>query len=492
MKLILLALALLLAQRLPPVRSSGGAITGCSPTQEQLDRRSILTSIPAVTPPTLPAYGATTPTCDPAFGSQIVRLDDDSYNLDQIDIAGRLFFNRDETAYITSVASGAQRIYDFNPSTLVPSNARMLGLVQTPEAQQNAPANNMWWDQSTHPDAPTSLYAAIGMRIYLVSTVPNGTAIATSQMVADMSAEYPGGLIFQVMPAASGTRILFVVLDPARGFAKLAWYVVDLLSRTSATPTTNYTVVRKFKNGVDSPNWYDFQTNSGLQFTSTFAHVTTADGVVNGYKPIIDATGQWIVHITNDPTGCTSPSSTGACGATFAPTGPYNTYAIQNVATGQVRWAQGGGHSGAGNEVLYGFNTSGYATCIDRPKAWFFADLTTDPTFTAAANQGRCDLPTLTGGLGYGIQYTNVKGTTAVHVHSCNVGPCATPVPPFQDEMFTVSPAGVVRREAKLYHLRGTGNEYLQPIWARTRNWVAYQSNWGSTNSYIFLLRIVQ
>lgn len=499
--ILIYSLAFAQPTRLPFRAGSAGGGSGlCAPTSEQLARRSSLDSLPAITTPALPVRS--TPTCDPAYGSQITRVDDDSYNADQIDIKGATFFNVNDTQILTTVASGALRLYDVDANGIV-SGGRTMGLVQTPSVQASCAPNNTWWDVSNHPDAPTSFYCAIGMRIYLVSTAETGTALQNSSMVADLTSEYPGGSIFQVMPAWSGTRVVFTVRDVSHSAAPwdgpmLAWYVVDVLSRTTTTPTTNYSIARKFKNGVDSANWYTFQTAGGLQLASAFASVETGTGTlgsgtgtyVNGYKPVIDLSGQWVIHPTNDQTGCTSPG-TPNCGAHTQAAGPWNSVAIQNVATGEIRWAHGTGHSGAGDQIYSTFNGSGYGTCITKPKTYDILTLTTNPSFAAAENQGRCDVPGAPG-FGFGIQYVSVVGTKAIHSLSCNtIGPCNTPVPAFQDELYTVSSAGVVRREVKLYHLRGAGLEFIQPIWNRAGTMAGFQSNWGSSNSYIFILKII-
>jgi hypothetical protein len=424
----------------------------------------------------------------------VSRIDDDSFNADQIDTRGQFFFNKNSTRVGMSAIAGQVRIYNINPSTGAVIGTGW-GLDNMRDTVSGAlipqQISTVWWDKSAQSDAERTVFYAYQMLIYRVNVVEDA-GVFHAVKVVDMTTEYSGGYFERCSAANDTYRFFCAVIDGTHGGGgKLAYYVVDILSPAPSNPATNYTIRSKFKNGVDSANWWQPKTTgpSGLwQLASLFAAVTTIDGpyVVNGYKGSIDRSGLWIIHSLNDQAGCSSPSPT-ICGVHTRLAGPWNSLAIENVADGTIRYAHGVGHLDPGIERISTSNGSDAGPCLTQPKYFVFSALTNSTSF--AVNGGTCLLTAVApSGFGWYVQYASraASGDWATHTQACGTGLCPN-AGAFLDEVFNLNEVtGEFDRIVRMHHNGSGGIEYLQPMQNSDGSLIAFESNLGGeTHVYI-------
>lgn len=481
--------------------SSVAPLAPCNPTPTQLSNRTSTGAIALAAAPALPSAGSTY--CDPTYGTQVLRVSDNSYLDNSVSVIGAVAFNKDSTRLATIVTGGLLRTYPVNPTALTSSAGTTIYPIVNAVggAAVNFNSAAFFWSLSSDADAADTILVISGMEVYKLNvTTPPVAGNYQAYKIADLSGMTLTGIsqpFLQRCSASYNTSVIGCSIeigdagDP-NAYARVGYVVFNLLSQSTASPTTNYTIKQKFVNGVDSASISTCQSITRLgsdmvtwtyDYTSPYEQGACAGG---GYKFYIDRNGTYIIfsaYTANDG-GVTS--------------GQYNSAVIVNMDTSAITFLQAGGHGDPGYGLFIG-ETTGYGTDPTSMKRWTFSGLTTDPSPTNVANNGVALTSALgyTPGRGYNTNFNSTNNLSVV-VLSCAIGGCPSTPAAYVGDVWSVNYTGLqqTQRMARLNHLLASGGyTELQPVMSLDGALVAFVSNYGVVTSptetnYVFVTRV--
>lgn len=448
----LLLAAVLLAQARFPYRqvvTSGGGSSGtCTPTSQQLANRISTAALAPPTMPALPAPGGKY--CDPLFGTEIIRISDTTaispgaspHEVDEVATTGQVGFNADNTkvlAFAGKISPGGTDIviYPFDPVTFTRTGSGVFIQPRLADGQNlGSTSSAVFW-------SPDPAYIVIGANnpssakkiVYKVNITAQVTAGCAGEdcflavPIADFNALFASGSSTNpnnLSPVAitrcsfafrggAAFRLAcgFVFDSPANpGNNEVPAYVVaDIPSIVTSTPATNYSVIKKFVNGIDSAVWSTYETFT-MPYGSSTATYDLRNSTESGYKLTMDKTGDYVLQTLRGPAGFPLDGN-GASEAQFN-----LGFGIYNFTNSSWRTVYGVGHGDIGPAGFIGENTSGgYQRCFTCPKFWDFTALVNDARPTVYPNTG-----VVLGGAtsGYAYQYNSWFGGTAFAAFALN------------------------------------------------------------------------
>ena len=508
--LILAASLPIIAQTRLPLRQGV-----CVPTSQQIANRTSTTSFPNAQAPETPRREGDW-YCDPIYGTTVVRLDDNSSvnSTVQTQTLGQLAFSRDRN-YAGWICQGGTICFttinittDNLASRTAVAPTTQLDVVKDAALGTVVGLNgDMWFDMAVPGDSTTphrlfikDNYAA---RIYAIDLRnPKATtgpaaggfpAVLVADLRPTVGASFP--TLNRSQPAEDGRTVSHTLTHTGNGI--YGYIVITINDVSGASPTTSFTVNKMFRNGIDTGGLTACQTFAGTTWQACIFNAATSGGNPWGYKPsgVIKSGGAiWLLHAAGDAAAGNPCPGDGACQGGG---GPYLTPVAENLATGDLKFLHGGGHSDAGNLRVFAINTSQNGNCKNQPKYWDFADVPNNTPAASGGTLGTCLLPT--GNWPWVAQYTQFvsgaeyisafsKTNTFTLLRACPDGPCSTAAAPgggvfsmwpSLDELININTASnTFTRIARIWHTKGAGLDFLQPIQSRDGRLIQFASNW--------------
>lgn len=462
----------------------------CTPTAEQLANRASTGPLPPETPLALPEPGGKY--CDPAFGTEVLRLSDDTSDKITTDTLGQVGFNQDSTRFATRTGEGQIRVYLLNPQSLtVEGPGVTIGYPIERANGQGDPigCNSAVWSQFDDEEAPATLLCTFGMTLYAVHTDHK-----TAEPLADLNSLFDtpaesnplrlGTLQLIRCSGSHNTRVIgctILLRTPAEEYPRIGYVVFELHAGRTTDAKTNWTLKAKFINGVDSPSISDYQTVRLESIDYTLVSRFEPGGERGGYKPVLDRSGRYLIFLLTDPPVAEKYNSMLILDLEKVPAKEDQPFSI----------LQAGGHGDVGAGVYVGMTTAG-GSCPTCMKRWQLPTLTSEDD--PAANNGDEISPAL--GWDFYKQYNSMLAapqTETSIVLTCPVGGCPVHVP-YLGELFNLKVDGsqATTRLALLGHVSGTGYEELQPMQSPDGKLIAFSSNFGSRlgRVHTFIVRV--
>jgi hypothetical protein len=505
----------------------------CHPTPTQISNRTSTGLVTDTPLGAIPDFNV--PYCDDAFGTRVMRVTPENFtdpNGGAVDMSSvaltstqQAGFNSDNTRLIIDGTGGAVliNINQSGASPVVTSYETLVGNIKLAGAGTTAYANygiNYFWDATD----PNILYFVSNVQILRADLSAKVGGFYQAVIIADLSAVNASaeggssGYVFWRCSASYSVRQM-ACADQAiwdGSYKRIGWIafqITDLAS--SASPTTNYTVLGKFINGIDSTHEYDYQSYTiGSQLiyplSPNEAGSTTSQppgwncnggGSCGGYKFTIDRSGDYVIFASTSTNGLVTAME---------------AQVAYKLSDGSKKILQGTGHGDPGNGKYFAINSFGYQAStpyyegpIQRCdqgigansqycwRVWDYTSLATG--WDINGNHGS-ELSYVAGGPSE--NYTSrfyascyeAANTRCLAFTSCPqdaVCP-STQAYAYHGELYNVNLTTAATSRFVKTHLKLlSGYQFIHAIASRDGQWAAFATNYGSdTRSYVSIVRM--